>query len=88
MLGFVKNYLKEEMEKMEKLEKEEELENREEYRNLVVAKFLVESDIKTLNIIFDLLIQIELVKLKAKNQENNTNIHDDSSEESDDVGFR
>jgi hypothetical protein len=46
MLGFVKDYLKGEIEKMEKLEKEEELENRKEYGNLIEAKFLVESDIK------------------------------------------
>jgi hypothetical protein len=90
MLGFVKDYLKEEIEKMEKLEKEEELENRKEYGNLVEAKLLVERDIKTLNIIFDLLIQIELEKSKAQNkEENNTNIDVyDSNEESDDVGFR
>jgi hypothetical protein len=83
---------------MEKLEKEER-ENREEYGNFIQAKLLVERDIKTLNKIFDLLIQIELVKLKAENQENNTNIgatsritedHEeyDSKEESDDIGFR
>jgi hypothetical protein len=83
MLGFVKDHLKEEIEKMEELENEEELEDREEYGDLYKAKFIVECDIRSTNIIFDLLIQIELKREKAQN---NTNIfHDDKSEESDDM---
>jgi uncharacterized glyoxalase superfamily protein PhnB len=78
MLDFVKKCFEKEKKKVVK--SEEDLEEAEKCSELILAKSIVEHDIKFTNIIFQLLIDIELNRKKA-----HSSVFHKIKEESDDM---
>jgi hypothetical protein len=78
MLDFVKKCFEKKMKKMEELV--ENVYEDEEYGELIKTQSIVERDIKFTNIIFELLIEIELNRKKA-----HSSVFHDKNEESDDM---